>query len=70
MKKSIVILFFLLAQITLAQAAFSTSESQRFQTKINAEYADAATSPLLAEDLKDFLEPNGIFIASGSFLFN
>ncbi|WP_432221693.1 DUF1684 domain-containing protein [Flavobacterium sp. TMP13] len=54
MKKSIVILFFLLAQITLAQAAFSTSESQRFQTKINAEYADAATSPLLAEDLKDF----------------
>ena len=54
MKKSIVILFFLLAQITLAQAAFSTSESQRFHTKINAEYADAATSPLLAEDLKDF----------------
>lgn len=54
MKKSIVILFFLLAQITLAQATFSISESQQFQTTINAEYADVVTSPLLAEDLKDF----------------
>ncbi|MDX6182978.1 DUF1684 domain-containing protein [Flavobacterium sp. Fl-77] len=37
-----------------AQANFSKTEVEKFQSTINAEFADAKTSPLMEEDLKTF----------------
>ena len=37
-----------------AQAQFSLAAVEKFQNELNAEYADAKTSPLLTEDLKTF----------------
>lgn len=37
-----------------AQKKFSKTDAQKFQKKINSEYADPKTSPLLAKDLKTF----------------
>ncbi len=37
-----------------AQAQFSLAAVEKFQKDLNAEYADAKTSPLLPEDLKTF----------------
>ncbi|MDQ6530742.1 DUF1684 domain-containing protein [Flavobacterium sp. LHD-85] len=37
-----------------AQKKFSKTDAQKFQKKINSEYADPKTSPLMAEDLKTF----------------
>ena len=37
-----------------AQKKFTKADAQKFQKKINAEYADPKTSPLMAEDLKTF----------------
>ena len=37
-----------------AQAQFSLAAIEKFQNELNAEYADAKTSPLLPEDLKTF----------------
>ena len=37
-----------------AQAQFSLAAVEKFQNELNAEYADAKTSPLLPEDLKTF----------------
>ncbi|WP_119791084.1 DUF1684 domain-containing protein [Flavobacterium anhuiense] len=37
-----------------AQKKFSKTDVQKFQKKINSEYADPKTSPLMAEDLKTF----------------
>jgi len=37
-----------------AQKKFNKADAQKFQKKINSEYADPKTSPLMAEDLKTF----------------
>ncbi|WP_433778111.1 DUF1684 domain-containing protein [Flavobacterium anhuiense] len=37
-----------------AQKKFSKADVEKFQKKINSEYADPKTSPLMAEDLKNF----------------
>ena len=37
-----------------AQSQFSLTAVEKFQNELNAEYADAKTSPLLPEDLKTF----------------
>ncbi len=37
-----------------SQKKFSPAEVEKFQKQINAEYADAKTSPLMEEDLKTF----------------
>lgn len=39
---------------SFAQHKFSQVDAEKFQTKINGEYADAKTSPLMSEDLKNF----------------
>ncbi len=52
MKKLLVLLMVL--QFGFAQAQFSLAAVEKFQNELNAEYADAKTSPLLPEDLKTF----------------
>ncbi|WP_264529980.1 DUF1684 domain-containing protein [Flavobacterium sp. N502540] len=54
MKNSIVFLVLLAINFCLGQSKFDQKESEKFQKTINSEYADAKTSPLMAEDLKTF----------------
>ena len=56
-----------------AQNQFSLSAVEKFQNELNAEYADAKTSPLLAEDLKvfkslDFYPANEKFFVVSKFI--
>jgi uncharacterized protein len=54
MKKLLVLLMVLQFGFGFAQAQFSLAAVEKFQNELNAEYADAKTSPLLTEDLKTF----------------
>ena len=54
MKKLLVLLMVLQFGFGFAQAQFSLTAVEKFQNELNAEYADAKTSPLLPEDLKTF----------------
>ena len=54
MKKLLVLLMVLQFGFGFAQAQFSLAAVEKFQNELNAEYADAKTSPLLPEDLKTF----------------
>jgi uncharacterized protein (DUF1684 family) len=54
MKKVFVFLMVLHFGFGFAQAEFSLAAVEKFQKELNAEYADAKTSPLLPEDLKTF----------------
>ena len=54
MKKLFVLLMVLQFGFGFAQAQFSLAAVEKFQNELNAEYADAKTSPLLPEDLKTF----------------
>ena len=56
-----------------AQNQFSLSAVEKFQNELNAEYADAKTSPLLADDLKvfnslDFYPANEKFFVVAKFI--
>ncbi|MWB96338.1 DUF1684 domain-containing protein [Flavobacterium sp. GA093] len=56
-----------------AQIKFSKTEAEKFQKTINAEYADAKTSPLMEEDLKtfkalDFYPINGKYFVNAKFV--
>jgi uncharacterized protein (DUF1684 family) len=54
MKNSIVYIVLLLVNFGFSQKKFDKNEVVKFQQTINAEYADAKTSPLMEEDLKAF----------------
>ncbi|AWK06097.1 hypothetical protein HYN56_18435 [Flavobacterium crocinum] len=54
MKTVNALLLLLVFNIGYSQQKFSKSETLKFQKKLNAEYADPKTSPLMAEDLKTF----------------
>jgi uncharacterized protein (DUF1684 family) len=54
MKKVVALLMMMQFGFGLAQAQFDLASVEKFQKELNAEYADAKTSPLLPEDLKDF----------------
>lgn len=54
MKKIIVFVLLLAFNLGFSQKKFDKSDAEKFQKTINAEYADAKTSPLMAEDLKSF----------------
>ncbi|MBF4505056.1 DUF1684 domain-containing protein [Flavobacterium sp. JLP] len=54
MKNSIVYIVLLLFNFGFSQKKFDQNEVVKFQKTINAEYADAKTSPLMEEDLKTF----------------
>ncbi|WP_269235866.1 DUF1684 domain-containing protein [Flavobacterium flavigenum] len=53
MKNSVLILL-LVFNWTYSQVKFNKNNAEKFQKTINAEYADAKTSPLMANDLKTF----------------
>ncbi|MRX41190.1 DUF1684 domain-containing protein [Flavobacterium sp. LC2016-23] len=54
MKKIIAFVLLLAFNLGFSQKKFDKSDAEKFQKTINAEYADAKTSPLMAEDLKSF----------------
>ena len=54
MKKVVALLMMMQFDFGLAQAQFDLAGVEKFQKELNAEYADAKTSPLLPEDLKEF----------------
>lgn len=72
--KTVTALALLLAfNFGFSQKKFSKSDAVKFQKKINAEYADAKTSPLLEEDLKtfktlDFFPVNSTFFVNAKFV--
>ncbi len=54
MKKILVFISFLFLTTGFCQKKFNPLDVEKFQKKINSEYADAKTSPLMEEDLKTF----------------
>ncbi|MFC5980652.1 DUF1684 domain-containing protein [Flavobacterium salmonis] len=54
MKKILVFISFLFLTTGFCQKKINPSDVEKFQKKINSEYADAKTSPLMEEDLKTF----------------
>lgn len=54
MKKIILLLLFSVLNVCFSQNKFDKREVEKFQKKINEEYANSRTSPLTADDLKTF----------------
>jgi uncharacterized protein (DUF1684 family) len=72
MKNAAVLLFFLSSIVCFSQENFDVKKVTYFQKELNKEYADAKTSPLLAEDLKhfetlDYFEPTAAFFVNAQF---
>ncbi|MFH6996313.1 DUF1684 domain-containing protein [Flavobacterium sp. FlaQc-57] len=72
MKNVIAFIVLLVVNFCFSQNKFDQKESENFQTKINGEYADAKTSPLMQEDLKtfkslDFYPINGKYFVIAKF---
>ncbi len=73
MKKILLLVMLLQFSFGFAQNQFSFSAVERFQNELNAEYADAKTSPLLPDDLKvfkslDFYPANEKFFVVAKFI--
>lgn len=54
MKNNLLLIFLLQLSFGFAQEKFKISSTEKFQKEINAEYADAKTSPLTKGDLESF----------------
>lgn len=54
MKKILILVFLIQLSFGFAQGKFDSKDAEKFQKKINSEYADAKTSPLTAADLATF----------------
>jgi len=54
MKNVIAFLVLLAVNFCFSQNKFNQKEAENFQKKINSEYADPKSSPLMQEDLKTF----------------
>ncbi|WP_367753738.1 DUF1684 domain-containing protein [Flavobacterium sp. WC2430] len=54
MKKFLSLVILLQLNFGFAQEKYDSSDAEKFQKEINSEYADAKTSPLMAEDLANF----------------
>jgi len=54
MKKILILVFLAQWSFGFAQVKFDHKSAEKFQTEINAEYANAKTSPLMAADLAVF----------------
>ena len=54
MKNYIILCLLLTFSFGFSQKKFKSVDAEKFQKQINSEYADAKTSPLMAEDLKTF----------------
>jgi uncharacterized protein (DUF1684 family) len=73
MKKVIALLMMMQFGFGFAQAQFDLASVEKFQKGMNAEYADAKTSPLLPDDLKsfhglDFYPANELFFVVAKFI--
>jgi uncharacterized protein (DUF1684 family) len=73
MKKILLLVILLQFSFGFAQNQFSLSAVEKFQNELNAEYADAKTSPLLPDDLKvfkslDFYPANEKFFVVAKFI--
>lgn len=73
MKKILILVFLAQWSFGFAQGKFDGKSAEKFQTEINAEYADAKTSPLTAEDLAtfkslDFYPINEKFFVTATFV--
>lgn len=73
MKNTIAFLLVLLVNICVGQNKFDAKEVEKFQKKINSEYADAKTSPLMETELKnfktlDFYPANGKYFVNAKFV--
>ncbi len=73
MKKILLLVILLQFSFGFAQNQFSLSAVEKFQNELNAEYADAKTSPLLPDDLKvfkslDFYPANEKFYVVAQFI--
>ena len=73
MKKILLLIMLLQFSFGLAQTQFSREAVEKFQKELNAEYADAKTSPLLPDDLKvfkslDFYPANEKFFVVAKFI--
>ena len=67
------VLFLALFNLGFAQDQFDVAAVEKFQKELNAEYADAKTSPLMAEDLAvfkalDFYPINEKFFVTAKFI--
>jgi uncharacterized protein (DUF1684 family) len=73
MKKILLLVMLFQFSFGFAQNQFSLSAVEKFQKELNAEYADAKTSPLLPDDLKvfkslDFYPANEKFYVVAQFI--
>jgi len=73
MKKVVALLMMMQFGFGFAQAQFDLASIEKFQKELNAEYANAKTSPLLPEDLKyfnslDFYPANAQFFVVAKFI--
>jgi uncharacterized protein (DUF1684 family) len=73
MKKVVALLMMMQFGFGFAQAQFDLASVEKFQKGMNAEYADAKTSPLLPDDLKsfqtlDFYPANELFFVVAKFI--
>lgn len=73
MKKVVALLMMMQFGFGFAQAQFDLASVEKFQKELNAEYAEAKTSPLLPEDLKvfkslDFYPANDQFFVVAQFI--
>lgn len=73
MKKVVALLMMMQFGFGFSQAQFDLASIEKFQKGMNAEYADAKTSPLLPEDLKsfqtlDFYPANAQFFTVAKFI--
>jgi uncharacterized protein (DUF1684 family) len=73
MKKILILLFLLQLSLGFAQIQFDIKSVEKFQKQINTEYADAKTSPLIADDLAtfktlDFYPINEKFFVTATFV--
>lgn len=73
MKKIFILVVLLTFNFGFCQKKFDRIDAEKFQKKINSEYADAKTSPLMETDLKtfktlDFYPLNGKYYVNAKFV--
>ena len=69
MKRILILTALLIFNLGFCQKKFDRIDAEKFQKKINSEYADAKTSPLMEEDLKTF-KTLGFYPLNGKYFVN
>jgi len=73
MRTNLTLVFLMLLNFGFGQEKFDSASVEKFQKELNSEYADAETSPLMAEDLAvfktlDFYPINEKFFVTAKFI--